>query len=154
VLIFLIVVLIFAFIPYLGIALDSFGKGLGPHPHPVNYTLRYFERVAIGNAQVIINSLLYSGLTVIMLYCYRSSRGLDYGQNQSHREESVRFTDERSSWLFRDRNWHRLPTSFQGPLPILTPALIGLWIVIPLVLGVRRLPYTVRGTFCFSPHCS
>jgi iron(III) transport system permease protein len=26
-------------------------------------------------------------------------------------------------------------------------ALIGMWVVIPIVLGVRRLPYTVRGTF-------
>jgi len=29
----------------------------------------------------------------------------------------------------------------------MSTALIGMWIVIPLVLGVRRLPYTVRGTF-------
>jgi len=26
-------------------------------------------------------------------------------------------------------------------------ALIGVWIILPLVLGIRRLPYTVRGTF-------
>ena len=37
--------------------------------------------------------------------------------------------------------------AFQEPLPFMNTALIGIWIVIPIVLGVRRLPYTVRGTF-------
>jgi iron(III) transport system permease protein len=37
--------------------------------------------------------------------------------------------------------------AFRDPLPFMSTALIGIWIVIPIVLGVRRLPYTVRGTF-------
>ena len=37
--------------------------------------------------------------------------------------------------------------AFRDPLPFMGIPLIGLWIVIPIVLGVRRLPYTVRGTF-------
>jgi iron(III) transport system permease protein len=37
--------------------------------------------------------------------------------------------------------------AFREPIPFIGTALIGIWIVIPLVLGVRRLPYTVRGTF-------
>jgi hypothetical protein len=54
------VVLIFAFIPYLGIALDSFGKGWALTPIPVKYTLQYFERVSIETPKFIINSLLYA----------------------------------------------------------------------------------------------
>ncbi len=65
-LIFLIVVLIFAFIPYLGIALDSFGKGWALTPIPVKYTLQYFERVAIETPKFIINSLIYSGISVVI----------------------------------------------------------------------------------------
>jgi iron(III) transport system permease protein len=37
--------------------------------------------------------------------------------------------------------------AFRDPLPFIGIPLIGMWIVIPIVLGVRRLPYTVRGTF-------
>jgi iron(III) transport system permease protein len=37
--------------------------------------------------------------------------------------------------------------AFRDPLPFMNTALLGIWVVIPIVLGVRRLPYTVRGTF-------
>src|SRR5512137_1581996 len=61
---FLMSVLILAFIPYLGLALDSFGKGWALTPIPVKYTLQYFERVAIETPKFILNSLLYSGISV------------------------------------------------------------------------------------------
>src|SRR4030043_51283 len=66
VLVFLIVVLIFAFIPYIGIGLDSFGRGWALTPIPVKYTLQYFERVSIETPKFIINSLLYSGISVFI----------------------------------------------------------------------------------------
>jgi iron(III) transport system permease protein len=37
--------------------------------------------------------------------------------------------------------------AFHYPLPGLDLALTSLWIVFPLVLAVRRLPYTVRGSY-------
>ena len=147
-LLFLIVVLIFAFIPYLGIALDSFGKGWALTPIPVKYTLQYFERVAIETPKFIINSLLYSGISV-------SSSALLL-------EFPVAWVMARTKVPGRDL-LDSLTTlilalpgtgigiaylrAFRDPLPIMNTALIGIWIVIPLVLGVRRLPYTVRGTF-------
>ena len=147
VLIFLIVVLIFAFIPYLGIALDSFGKGWALTPIPVKYTLRYFERVAIETPKFIINSLLYSGLTVIICIAI----GVPVGWIMARTKVPGRnLLDSLTTLILA------LPgtgigiaylRAFREPLPILNTALIGLWIVIPLVLGVRRLPYTVRGTF-------
>ena len=41
--------------------------------------------------------------------------------------------------------------AFREPMPLMNTALIGIWVVIPLVLGVRRLPYTVRGNIRFPP---
>jgi len=52
VLVFLSFILILAFIPYLGLALDSFGKGWALTPIPVKYTLQYFERVAFETPNV------------------------------------------------------------------------------------------------------
>jgi iron(III) transport system permease protein len=147
VLIFLIVVLIFAFIPYLGIALDSFGKGWALTPIPVKYTLRYFERVAIETPKFIINSLLYSGLTVVICIAVGVPVGWIMARTKVPGKDLL---DSLTTLILA------LPgtgigiaylRAFREPLPILNTALIGLWIVIPLVLGVRRLPYTVRGTF-------
>jgi iron(III) transport system permease protein len=147
VLIFLIVVLIFAFIPYFGIALDSFGKGWALTPIPVKYTLRYFERVAIETPKFIINSLLYSGLTVFICIAV----GVPVGWIMARTKVPGRdLLDSLTTLILA------LPgtgigiaylRAFREPLPMINTALIGMWIVIPLVLGVRRLPYTVRGTF-------
>ena len=63
---FLVLTLIFAFIPYLGIALDSFGRGWALTPIPVKYTLQYFERVAIETPKFILNSLLYATISVLI----------------------------------------------------------------------------------------
>ncbi len=37
--------------------------------------------------------------------------------------------------------------AFNFPLPFIDVPLIGMWIILPLVLAVRRLPYTVRGSY-------
>jgi iron(III) transport system permease protein len=147
VLAFLIVVLVFAFIPYLGIALDSFGKGWALTPIPVKYTLQYFERVSIETPKFIINSLLYSGLTVFICIAV----GVPVGWIMARTKVPGRdLLDSLTTLILA------LPgtgigiaylRAFREPLPMINTALIGLWIVIPLVLGVRRLPYTVRGTF-------
>jgi iron(III) transport system permease protein len=147
VLFFLIVVLLFAFIPYLGIALDSFGKGWALTPIPVKYTLQYFERVSIETPKFIINSLLYSGITVFICIAV----GVPVGWIMARTKVPGRdLLDSLTTLILA------LPgtgigiaylRAFREPLPIINTALIGMWIVIPLVLGVRRLPYTVRGTF-------
>ena len=37
--------------------------------------------------------------------------------------------------------------AFHYPLPVIDVALTSMWFVLPLVLAVRRLPYTVRGSY-------
>jgi iron(III) transport system permease protein len=144
---FLTLVLIFAFIPYLGVALDSFGKGWALTPFPVKYTLQYFERVAIETPKFIINSLLYSGISVLICILF----GVPVAWVMARTKVPGRdILDSLTTLILA------LPgtgigiaylRAFREPLPFLNTALIGMWIVIPLVLGVRRLPYTVRGTF-------
>jgi iron(III) transport system permease protein len=147
VLFFLAGVLIFAFTPYLGIALDSFGKGWALTPIPVKYTLQYFERVAIETPKFIINSLLFSGISVLIcimvgvpvawVMARTNLPGKDLLDSLTTLILALPGTGIGIAYL----------RAFREPLPLLNTALIGIWIVIPLVLGVRRLPYTVRGTF-------
>ncbi len=147
VIIFLTLVLIFAFIPYLGIALDSFGKGWALTPIPVKYTLQYFERVAIETPKFIFNSLLFSGISVLICILVGVPVAWVMGRTKLPGKDIL---DSLTTLILA------LPgtgigiaylRAFREPLPIMNTALIGMWIVIPLILGVRRLPYTVRGTF-------
>jgi iron(III) transport system permease protein len=145
--IFLTVILIFAFIPYLGIGLDSFGKGWALTPIPVKYTLQYFQRVAIETPKFILNSLLYSGISVAICIAF----GVPVAWVMARTKVPGRdLLDSLTTLILA------LPgtgigiaylRAFRDPMPFMSTALIGVWIVIPIVLGVRRIPYTVRGTF-------
>lgn len=147
VLVFLIGVLLFAFIPYLGIILDSFGRGWALTPFPVKYTLQYFYRVAIETPKFIYNSLLYSGIAVLICIVIGVPIAWVMARTRLPGRELL---DSLTTLILA------LPgtgigiaylRAFREPVPFLGTALIGMWIVVPLVLGVRRLPYTVRGTF-------
>ncbi|MHC1744312.1 MAG: ABC transporter permease [Syntrophobacteraceae bacterium] len=146
VILFLSAILVFAFIPYLGIVLDSFGKGWALTPFPVKYTLQYFQRVAIETPKFILNSLLYSGITVLICMAIGVPMAWVMARTQLPGRDLL---DSLTTLILA------LPgtgigiaylRAFREPFPFTGTALIGVWIVIPLVLGVRRLPYTVRGT--------
>jgi iron(III) transport system permease protein len=147
VILFLGLIIILAFIPYLGIALDSFGKGWALTPFPIKYTLQYFERVAFETPKFIINSLLYAGISVLICIVVGVPLAWVGARTKLPGRE---FLDSMTTLILA------LPgtgigiaymRAFREPLPYLDVAFIGMWMVIPVVLGVRRLPYTVRGTF-------
>jgi iron(III) transport system permease protein len=147
VLCFLVLLLIFAFIPYFGIALDSFGRGWALTPIPVHYTLQYFQRVSVETPKFIINSLLYSGISVAICIAV----GVPAAWVMARTKLPGRGILDALTTLIL-----ALPgtgigiaymRAFRDPLPFMGIPLIGMWLVIPIVLGVRRLPYTVRGTF-------
>jgi iron(III) transport system permease protein len=145
--IFLIFVLIFAFIPYLGIALDSFGKGWALTPIPMNYTLQYFERVSIETPKFILNSLLYSGISVVICILIGVPVAWVMGRTRLPGRDLLDSLTTLILALPGTGIGIAYMRAFRDPLPFMETALIGMWVVIPLVLGVRRLPYTVRGTY-------
>src|SRR5438105_2131983 len=63
---FLSCVMLLSFIPYLGVALASVGKGWSLTPFPVRYTLQYFERVIVETPKYVVNSFAYSGLAMVL----------------------------------------------------------------------------------------
>lgn len=145
--IFLGSVLIFSFIPYLGIALDAFGKGWALTPIPLQYTFQYFERVSIETPKFIFNSLIFSGISVLICIligvpvAWVTARtrlpGKDLLDSLTTLILALPGTGIGIAYL----------RAFREPFPFMDTALISLWIIIPIVLGVRRMPYTVRGTF-------
>jgi iron(III) transport system permease protein len=144
---FLVGVLIFAFIPYFGIALDSFGKGWALTPFPVKYTLQYFERVSVETPKFILNSLLYSGISVAICIAVGVPAAWVMARTKLPGREILDSLTTLILALPGTGIGVAYMRAFRDPLPFMGIPLIGMWVVIPIVLGVRRLPYTVRGTF-------
>ena len=147
VVVFLVAVLVFSFIPYLGIALDSFGKGWALTPIPVKYTLQYFERVAFETPKFIINSLLFSGISVVICIVVGVPVAWVMARTKLPGKDMLDSLTTLILALPGTGIGIAYMRAFRDALPFMETALIGMWVVIPIVLGVRRLPYTVRGTF-------
>src|SRR6266511_3148347 len=130
---FLSAVMLVSFIPYLGVGLASVGKGWSLTPFPLRYTLGYFERVIVETPKYIVNTFLYSTLAVLLCVAI----GVPV------------------AWILaRTRLPGRDTLDGLNTLILAIPGTaIGIAYIrafhfdLPLVLAIRRLPYTVRGSY-------
>jgi iron(III) transport system permease protein len=140
-------VMLASFIPYLGVVLASVGRGWSLTPFPVQYTLLYFERVIVETPKYILNSFLYSGLAVAVcvvvgvpiawLLARTRIPGRDLLDGLNTLILAIPGTAIGIAYI----------RAFHVPLPGLDRGLTSFWIIVPLVLAIRRLPYTVRGSY-------
>jgi len=140
-------VMLLSFIPYIGVGLASVGKGWSLTPFPLQYTLQYYERVIVETPKYIVNSLLYStlaGLGCVVL-------GVPIAWILARTRLPGRDTLDGLNTLILALPGTAIGIAyiraFHTPLPWLDVKLTSLWIVLPLVLCIRRLPYTVRGAY-------
>jgi iron(III) transport system permease protein len=139
--------MLLSFIPYLGVALASVGKGWSMTPFPVKYTWLYFERVIVETPKYIVNSFLYSTLAVVLcivvgvpiawILARTRVPGRDVLDGLNTLILAIPGTAIGIAYI----------RAFHYPLPWLDRGLTSLWIILPIVLAVRRLPYTVRGSY-------
>jgi iron(III) transport system permease protein len=144
---FLSLVMVASFIPYVGVALASVGRGWSLTPLPVQYTLQYFERVIVETPKYIVNTFVYAGLAVgicivvglpiAWLLARTRLPGRDVLDGLNTLILAIPGTAIGIAYI----------RAFHVPLPGLDRALTSFWIILPLVLAVRRLPYTVRGSY-------
>ena len=144
---FLGILMLLAFIPYVGVALASFSRGWSLTALPLSYTLQHYERVIVETPKYIVNSFLYSGLAVaiciavgvpiawILARSKMPGRGALDGINTLIL--AVPGTAIGIAYI----------RAFHFDLPGFDRGLTSFWIVMPLVLAVRRLPYAVRGAY-------
>src|SRR5436190_2195491 len=140
-------VMLASFIPYLGVALASVGKGWSLTPFPVQYTLQYYERVIVETPKYVVNSFLSSGLAVLgcvalgvpIAWILARTRlaGRDVLDGLNTLILAIPGTAIGIAYI----------RAFHFEVPGVGFKLTSLWIVIPLVLCIRRLPYTVRGAY-------
>jgi iron(III) transport system permease protein len=144
---FLSFLLLLSFIPYLGVILASVGRGWALTPFPTAYTLQYYERVIVETPKYIVNSFLYSGIAVAICVLV----GVPIAWLLARSTVPGRGALDAINTLILAVPGTALGIAyiraFHFDLPGFDRGLTSFWIIMPLVLAVRRLPYTVRGSF-------
>jgi len=144
---FLSFLLLLSFIPYIGVTLASVGKGWALTPLPVAYTLQYYERVIVETPKYIVNSFLYSGIAVVICIgvgvpiAWLLARSTVPGRGALDAINTLILAVPGTAIGIA------YIRAFHFDLPGFDRGLTSFWIIMPLVLAVRRLPYTVRGSF-------
>jgi iron(III) transport system permease protein len=144
---FLSLVMLLSFIPYLGVLLASVGRGWSLTPLPVHYTLHYFERVIVETPKYILNSFLSSGLAVALCILVGVPIAWLIARTQVPGRDALDALNTLILAIPGTAIGIAYIRAFHVEVPGFERALTSFWVIIPIVLAVRRLPYTVRGTY-------
>lgn len=144
---FLASVMALSFVPYLGVALASVGKGWSLTPFPVQYTAAYFERVIVETPKYIVNSFLYSTLAVVLCIAIGVPMAWILARTRLPGRDTLDGLNTLILAIPGTAIGIAYVRAFHAELPWLDVRLTSLWIILPIVLAIRRLPYTVRGSF-------
>ena len=144
---FLSALMLLSFIPYLGVALASVGRGWSLTPFPVRYTLHYFERVIVETPKYIVNSFLYAGLAVGVCIVVGVPIAWILARTRLPGRDTLDGLNTLILAIPGTAIGIAYVRAFHFELPGVGYALTSLWIVLPLILAIRRLPYTVRGSY-------
>jgi iron(III) transport system permease protein len=144
---FLSLLMFVAFIPQVGVLLAAVGRGWSLTPFPILYTLEFFEQVSIETPKFIVNSLLFSGLAVILCLVIGVPMAWIMGRTRAPGRGAMDALTTLMLAIPGTAIGIAYIRAFNFPLPVIDVALTSMWIILPLVLAVRRLPYTVRGSY-------
>ncbi len=144
---FLSAVMLLSFIPYLGVGLASVGKGWSLTPFPLRYTLGYFERVIVETPKYIVNTFLYSALAVVLCVAIGVPIAWILARTRLPGRDTLDGLNTLILAIPGTAIGIAYIRAFHFDLPLVGRGLTSLWIILPLVLAIRRLPYTVRGSY-------
>jgi len=134
-------------IPQVGVVLAAVGKGWSLTPFPVQYTLDYFRQVSIETPRFIVNSLVYSGIAVFICLAVGVPMAWIMARTRAPGRGSMDALTTLILAIPGTAIGIAYIRAFHYPLPAIDVALTSMWIILPLVLAVRRLPYTVRSSY-------
>ncbi len=144
---FLSLLMFVSFIPQLGVLLAAVGRGWSLTPFPIHYTIEFFEQVSVETPKFIINSLLYCGIAVFMCIVIGVPMAWIMGRTNAPGRGAMDALTTLMLAIPGTAVGIAYVRAFNFPLPIVDVPLTGMWLILPLVLAVRRLPYTVRGSY-------
>ncbi len=141
------VLMLLSFIPYMGVALASFSRGWALTPLPLSYTLQHYERVIVETPKYILNTFLYSGLAVALCIAVGVPIAWILGRSTMPGRGALDSLNTLILAVPGTAIGIAYIRAFHFDLPGFDRGLTSFWIIMPLVLAVRRLPYTVRGAY-------
>src|SRR6266700_3312423 len=144
---FLSMLMLLSFIPYAGVALASFSKGWSLTPLPLSYTLQHYERVIVETPKYILNSFLYSGLAVALCIAIGVPIAWILGRSTMPGRGTLDSLNTLILAVPGTAIGIAYIRAFHFDLPGFDLCFTSFWIIMPLCLAVRRLPYTVRGAY-------
>jgi iron(III) transport system permease protein len=136
-----------SFIPHVGVTLAAFGRGWSLTPLPTEYTLAFFERVSVETPKYIINSFVYCAIAVAICIAVGVPMAWIMARSKLPGRHALDAITTLALAIPGTAIGIAYVRAFNFPLPVFGVALTSLWIVLPLVLAIRRLPYTVRSSF-------
>ena len=144
---FLSLVMFASFIPYLGVLLASVGRGWSLTPFPTQYTLHYFERVIVETPKYILNSFLYAGIAVVLCIAIGVPISWILARTRLPGRDTLDGLNTLILAIPGTAIGIAYIRAFHFDVPGFDRGLTSFWIIMPLVLAIRRLPYTVRGSY-------
>jgi iron(III) transport system permease protein len=144
---FLASLMIISSIPQVGVLLAAVGRGWSLTPLPLEYTLEFFEQVSIETPKFIVNSLLFCGIAVLMCIVIGVPMAWIMGRTKAPGRGAMDALTTLMLAIPGTAVGIAYVRAFNFPLPLTDVSLTGMWFILPLVLAVRRLPYTVRGSY-------
>ncbi|MEX2240495.1 MAG: iron ABC transporter permease [Burkholderiales bacterium] len=144
---FLTTLLFVSFVPQLGVLFAAVGRGWSLTPFPVHYTLEFFEAVSVETPKFIINSFLFCGIAVALCLVIGVPMAWILGRTRAPGRGAMDALTTLILAIPGTAIGIAFIRAFNYPLPFIDTPLTSMWIILPLVLAVRRLPYTVRGSY-------
>jgi len=144
---FLSLLMIVSFVPQLGVVLAAVGRGWSLTPIPIEYTTEFFRQVSVETPKFIVNSLWFCAIAVFMCLVIGVPMAWIMGRTQAPGRGAMDALTTLMLAIPGTAVGIAFVRAFNFPLPIVDVPLTGMWLILPLVLAVRRLPYTVRGSY-------
>jgi iron(III) transport system permease protein len=144
---FLSALLFVSFVPQVGVLLAAIGRGWSLTPVPVEYTWEFFKAVSFETPKFIVNSFLFCGIAVAMCLVIGVPMAWIMGRTKAPGRGSMDALTTLMLAIPGTAVGIAYVRAFNFPLPFTDTALTATWFILPLVLAVRRLPYTVRGSY-------
>jgi len=136
-----------SFLPYLGVTLAAVGRGWSLTPWPTRYTLQFFERVLVETPKYVTNSLLYAGLAVALCIAVGVPIAWILARTRLPGRGALDALNTLILAVPGTAIGIAYVRAFHVEIPGLGVPFTSLWPILPVVLAVRRLPYTVRGSY-------
>jgi len=144
---FCIIIVLVSLLPHAGIFMGAFGKVWSFTPFPEGFTLENFRYVLVDAPMYLSNSLRYSsiatavGMALGAILAYVLVRKTFPGKDLL---DGIATLPLALPGVVLATGYLR---AFRTPLPILNFDLLSTWLVIPLALTARKIPYTLRSSY-------